>query len=93
MEVFWSEPAEEDLLRIFEFNLSRSVDWATRVDARLFAGGEGLSRSPHMGKPLPGTGSRLLLLVDIQYIISYRVEGELVTITGVQSSRENRGIR
>lgn len=88
MEVVWSEPAEDDLLRVFEFNLGRNLDWAVRVDDRLWTGADMLARAPGMGRPVAGTDIRLLSLVDVQYVITYRIDGDRVRILGVRSTRE-----
>ena len=90
MEVVWAEPAQADLRRIFTFNLERSVDWALRVDGRLFDRGEWLGQFPFAGRPVGGTELRLLSVTDIQYVITYRVDGRGVMILRIHATRENR---
>jgi plasmid stabilization system protein ParE len=90
VEVVWAEAAQADLHRIFTFNLERSVDWALRVDARLCYRGEWLGQFPFAGRRLSGTELRLLSVTDIQYVITYRVDGHGVTILRIHATRENR---
>jgi plasmid stabilization system protein ParE len=88
--VYWAEPAQADLRRIFSFNLERSAEWALRVDGRLHERGEWLGRFPYGGRPTRGSELRLLSVTDIQYVITYRVDGRRVTILRIHATRENR---
>ncbi len=90
MRTLWSDEAQADLARIFEFNLAWSETWAMRVDARLVERGDALARSPLMGRSVDGKDLRRLSLPDIQYVIFYRVSGDRVIIAHIYSTRENR---
>jgi plasmid stabilization system protein ParE len=90
VRVVWTEPASADLQRIFEFNLARSFEWAERVDSRLRERGNALSAFPYSGHPVGGSRVRALSLPDIQYVINYRLDGDMVTVLRVQSTREIR---
>jgi plasmid stabilization system protein ParE len=90
VEVVWAPPAQADLRRIFAFNLQRTLEWALRVDDRLWARGEWLGRFPYAGRPVGGTELRLLSVTDIQYVITYRVDGHGVTILRIHATREHR---
>lgn len=92
MTVIWSQTARADLARIFEFNAARSENWAARVDARLIARAEALAHASSGGRSL-GSGFRSASVSDIQYVIVYQLENELVTITSIYSTRENRDYR
>jgi len=89
-QVIWSEPAKADLLDAFAFNLARSFDWAARVDLRLVERARSLVRSPHRGRPVPRTDLRRLSVTDIQYVITYRILQDSITIVSVQHSRDIR---
>ena len=90
MKVEWSEAARADLARIFDFNLQRSDAWAQRVDARLVERAGALGRTPLMGRSVSAGRLRLLSIPDIQYVLSYRIDKERVTIIRVHSTREHR---
>lgn len=90
MKVAWAEPAQADLRRIFIFNLERSVDWALRVDDCLLERGEWLAQFPYTGRAVGGSELRRLSATDIQYVITYRLEGRSVTILRIHATREDR---
>ena len=90
MRVLWSDEAQADLARIFEFNLAWSQTWAMRVDARLVERGEALASSPFLGRPADRKDLRRLSVPDIQYVIFYRVIEDQVIVAHIYSSRENR---
>lgn len=88
MQVVWTRRAAADVVRIYEFNLTRGEDWARRVDKRLADGGNSLASLASRGRPVAGTDQRLLSLIDVQYVVTYRVEDDEVRIIGVRSTRE-----
>jgi plasmid stabilization system protein ParE len=90
VKVLWSDEAQADLARIFDFNLSWSETWAMRVDARLVERGEALGSSPFMGRPADEKDLRRLSVPDIQYVIFYRVTQDQVNIAHIYSTRDNR---
>jgi plasmid stabilization system protein ParE len=90
VEVDWAAAAQADLRRIFIFNLERNLEWALRVDSRLWDRGEWLGQFPYAGRPHQGTELRLLSVTDIQYVITYRVDGHHVTVLRIHATRENR---
>lgn len=90
MEVAWAEPAQADLWRIFIFNLERSANWALRVDGRLVDRAHWLGEFPYGGRPIAGTELRRLSVTDIQYVITYRIDGDGVTILRNPATREHR---
>ncbi len=82
--------AEEDLVRIFEFNRQRSEPWAHRVENRLLDRCEALLRTPHLGRALPEAHAFRLSVTDIQYVIDYELAEDLVLIVRILSTREIR---
>ncbi len=88
LQVVWTRRAAADAARIYEFNLTRNEEWARRIDRRLAEGGDSLASLPLRGRLVAGTNQRVLSLVDVQYVVTYRVEDEEVRIIGVRSTRE-----
>jgi plasmid stabilization system protein ParE len=82
--------AEDDLVRIFEFNLQRTEAWAHRVESRLLDRCEELLRTPRLGRALKEASTFRLSVTDIQYVIDYELAGDLVLIVRILSSREVR---
>jgi plasmid stabilization system protein ParE len=82
--------AEEDLARIFEFNIGRSERWAQRVEDRLLDRCEALLDTPHLGRRAEGADMRRLSATDIQYVIDYELADDLVVIMRIRHSREIR---
>lgn len=77
-----------DLVRIAEFNLSRSEEWADKVQDRLLERGDALGDRPFSGRPLGGT-LRALSVPDVQYVLFHTVKDEEVRILWVRSTRED----
>jgi plasmid stabilization system protein ParE len=82
--------AEDDLLRIFEFNIQRSERWARRVEDRLLDRCEAILRAPHLGRRMEQEDQRRLSVTDIQYVIDYQLAEESVLIVRIRSTREIR---
>lgn len=80
--------ARADLARIYAFNAQRSLDWAERVEERLFQRAEALTMFPRIGRPTPEPGVRRLSIPDIQYVMDYRVSGNCLRILHIYSTRE-----
>lgn len=90
MRLEFKSEAEEDLARIFEFNVQRSEPWAYRVEGRLLDRCETLLRTPRLGRALPEANAFRLSVTDIQYVIDYELADELVLIVRIRSTREIR---
>lgn len=82
--------AEDDLARIFEFNMQRSERWAVRVESRLLSRCEALLLTPHIGRQLAEGRVRQLSVPDIQYVIDYQPLDDRVSIVRIRSTREIR---
>ena len=80
--------AEDDLARIFQFNMQRSEAWALRVESRLLDRCEALLSTPHLGRALPETNAFRLSVTDIQYVIDYELADNLVVIMRIRHTRE-----
>ncbi|MGY2733683.1 type II toxin-antitoxin system RelE/ParE family toxin [Sphingomonas sp. UYP23] len=90
MSARWLVAARADLARIYDFNAQRSEAYAARVDAPLIERADALGRRPGMGRPWGKAGLRVLPVVDIQYVITYAMVSDRVTILRVHHARENR---
>jgi plasmid stabilization system protein ParE len=82
--------ARGDLARLWTFNVERSEHWALKVQRRLEERAEQLLVAPYAGRTITRAGVRRVSLPDIQYVIDYRLTGELVEIIRIQSTREIR---
>jgi plasmid stabilization system protein ParE len=83
-----AERARQDLVRIWEFNRQHSEQWAERVQRRLIERAMRLLVAPNSGRRLIGTGLRRLSVPDIQYVIDYRHDSEVVQIMRIRHTRE-----
>jgi plasmid stabilization system protein ParE len=82
--------AEDDLVRIFEFNMQRSETWAHRVESRLLDRCEELLRTRRLRRALKEANTFRLSVTDIQYVIDYQLAEDLVLIARILSTREVR---
>ena len=82
--------AREDLARIWDFNLQRSDRSAEKVQLRLLERAMGLLVAPRSGRQITKAGIRRLSVPDIQYVIDYRQDSEVVQIMRIRHSREIR---
>jgi plasmid stabilization system protein ParE len=82
--------ARADLARIWDFNMQRSDRWAEKVHRRLMERALGLLVVPRSGRKIKKAGIRRLSVPDIQYVIDYRHDPEVVQIMRIRSTREIR---
>ncbi len=92
MALFWTQGALDDLDRIAMFNEQFSEARAAHVNWRIISQALARQDPPRPGGPAGGD-LRDLSLSDIQYVMTYALSGADVTIIGVRSTRENRGVR
>lgn len=90
MRLVLTPVAENDLARIYDFNIQRTLRWAERVERRLGERMEALLRTPNTGRPLQERGVRRLSITDIQYVIDYEFDDEVLLILRIRHSREIR---
>jgi addiction module RelE/StbE family toxin len=83
MRIRWQDDAINDLIQVRRFIAMDNPSAAARVADRIRSTVPVLADQPGMGKPgrIPGTRERVL--VDVPYIIAYRVEGNSVVILRV----------
>jgi plasmid stabilization system protein ParE len=85
-----SAKAEDDLARIYEFNLERGAEWAERVRQRLVERSRALAAAPLAGRSHRPAGVRQVSVPDIQYVIDYRPGMSSIEILRFRSTREIR---
>ena len=90
MRLEFKSEAEDDLARIFEFNIERSQRWAHRVENRLLDRCEALARTPNLGRRGEQAAQRRLSVTDIQYVIDYELAEDLLLIIRIRHTREIR---
>ena len=90
MRLEFKTEAEDDLVRIFEFNMQRSEAWAHRVESRLLDRCVELLRTPRLGRALKEANTFRVSVTDIQYVIDYQLAEDLVLIVRILSTREIR---
>ena len=83
MEVIWRRGALNHLDAIREFIAEDNPNAAARVCGAIEATATSLAEYPHLGRPGRVDGTRELVVVDLPYVIVYRVADEMVRIVAV----------
>ena len=83
MQIRWQDDAINDLIQVRRFIAMDNPPAAARVADRIRSAVPELTNQPGMGRPGRVPGTRELVLVDVPYIIAYRVEGNSVVILRV----------
>jgi addiction module RelE/StbE family toxin len=80
MQIRWQDDAINDLLQIRRYIAMDNPSAATKVANRIRKVVPEIAQQPSIGRPgrIPGTRERVL--VDIPYIIAYRVEEKTIVI-------------
>ena len=89
MRVIWSAEARAQEEAAWHFLSNRNVAYADRVEQRVEARVATLAHAPHQGRPLANSDLRLLSVPDIQYVIAYRLEAEIVRVMGLWSTAQD----
>ncbi len=89
MQIRWQDDAINDLVQIRRFIAMDNPSAAAKVADRIRSAVPELADQPGMGRPGRVPGTREMVLVDVPYVIAYRVEGNCVVILRVlHSSRK-----
>lgn len=83
MRVIWTEPALDEIARVYEYLLDFNPRAAKRVAEGLHDAGESLNHLPHRGRPVPGTIMRDVI-TSFPYVIRYAVVGNDVLILRIR---------
>lgn len=82
MTVRWSRRALSDAAGIYAHIAADNEDAAARVVDRLYDAGEGLARSPLLGRPSRFVGRRELV-VD-HYVLTYAIRGREAHVLAIE---------
>ena len=83
MQIRWQDDAINDLIQVRRFISMDNPQTAARVAHRIRSAVPELANQPGMCRPGRVPGTRERVLVDVPYIIAYRVEGNSVVILRV----------
>jgi len=83
MQIRWQDDAINDLIQVRRLIAMDNPAAATKVANRIRSAVPELANQPGMGRPGRIPGTRESVLVDVPYIIAYRVEGNSVVILRV----------
>ena len=83
MQIRWQDDAINDLIQVRRFIAMDNPSAAASVANRIRSAVPELARQPGMGRPGRVPGTRERVLVDIPYIIAYRVEEDSVVVLRV----------
>ena len=89
MQIRWQDDAINDLIQVRRFIAIDNPSAAAKVASRIRDAVPGLADQPGMGRPGRVPGTRELVLVDVPYIIAYRVqENSMVILRVLHTSRK-----
>jgi addiction module RelE/StbE family toxin len=89
MQIRWQDDAITDLIQIRRFIAIDNPSAAARVADRFRESVVELTHQPGSGRPGRVAGTREKVLVDVPYIIAYRVEANsMVTLRVLHTSRK-----
>ena len=83
MIIRWSGPALDDLESIRAYLGERNPRVAKKVIGRVFDAIEALETTPWIGRPGRRPDSRELVLVDVPYLVAYRVRPGVIEVLRV----------
>jgi addiction module RelE/StbE family toxin len=83
MQIRWQDNAVNDLIQVRRFIAMDNPSAAARVAERIRNAVPELAHQPGSGRPGRVPGTRERVLVDVPYIIAYRVEGSSFVILRV----------
>ena len=89
MRIIWRRAALNDVESIREFIAQDNPGAATRVQAAIRAAVDPLANHPNLGRAGRVDGTRELVVVDLPYIIVYRLhEGAVRILAVIHTSRQ-----
>ena len=83
MKIVWTRPAVEDLGGVRRYIELDDPEAAARVVLRIASAVERLAGAPSQGRPGRVANTRELVLVDVPYIVAYRVVAGVVEVLRV----------
>ncbi|MDC7675292.1 type II toxin-antitoxin system RelE/ParE family toxin [Asticcacaulis machinosus] len=91
MTIEWTEAAQQDLIRLYEFLAPVNPLAAKRILIKIMDGVEGLASFPHLGRPqdaYAGRDVRSFMAGD--YEVHYELRAKRIVILRVWHAREDR---
>lgn len=88
MLVYWSDRAQEDIVRIVAYIAEDSPTATERVEGRIYAAATLLTDQPGMGRPGRVAGTCELVIGGTRYIVPYRVRDQVVEIIAVMHTAQ-----
>jgi addiction module RelE/StbE family toxin len=89
MIVVWTRSARHDLALHFDYLEERTPAAALRVDETIREATERLAEFPYRGRPGRLEGTRELVIVDLPYIVVYRVRERTLRVLRVLHSAQD----
>lgn len=83
MRIRWQDDAINDLIRVRHYIAMDNTSAAAKVANRIRKAVRELAAQPGMGRPGRVPGTRERVLVDVPYIVAYRVEDNSIVILRV----------
>ena len=89
MKIVWTEPARQDLRKIFEYIAEENPRAARALLAEIKERVTVLKNNPQLGRKGRIEGTRELVLTGTHYLLPYRVKNQQIQILSVfHTSRE-----
>jgi plasmid stabilization system protein ParE len=89
MQVRWTDEAAENLRQIVLYVARSSPTSARKIASQIYREVNALVPMPHRGRLGPEPGTRELLLVPLQYIVTYEVIGDGVFILRIRHAAQD----
>ncbi len=83
MQIRWQDDAISDLIQVRRYIAMDNPSAAAKVANRIRSAVHELASQPGMGRPGRVPGTRERVLVDVPYIVAYRVEENSIVILRV----------
>jgi toxin ParE1/3/4 len=83
LTVRWLKAALDHLAAIYAYIARENEPAAVRVSERIMRAARHLEAHPRMGREGRVEGTRELVLTDIETVIAYRINGNVVKVLGV----------
>jgi plasmid stabilization system protein ParE len=91
-QIKWSQPALQDIARLYDFLAPKSPDAARRAVATIRQGVKTLAKHPQIGRPveemLPEFRGWIIEFGHGAYVALYHYDGKQVVILAIRHSRE-----
>lgn len=83
MKIVWTEPARQDLRKIFTYIAEENPHAASRLLTEIKQSAVLLQNNPELGRIGRVDGTRELIVVGTQYLLPYRLKEQQIQILAV----------